>query len=149
MTRLIVMLGLVAGGAFVAACGSSQPPAGDTAPAAPAAAAPTAGAARDLTIAFASTPAPPKTGENRFEVAVMDENGRPVTDASVSAEFYMAAMPQMNMREMRNRVELTHEGSGRYTGTGMVLMAGSGDVTVTVSRGGQPIDSETLSVTAQ
>ncbi|MBI2185693.1 MAG: FixH family protein [Acidobacteria bacterium] len=149
MRRLMVMLGLVAVGGFAAACGGNQQPAGETAPAAQAPAAPAAGAAQDLKITFTSNPAPPKTGENRFEVMVMDHNGQPVTDATVSAEFYMAAMPQMNMPEMRNRVDLAHEGSGRYTGTGMVMMAGSWDVTVTVSRGGQTLDSEKIAVAAK
>jgi len=149
MRRMKMVLAIVAltSGLAVAGCGggTGQPGSETT----PAAAATGAAGSQDLQITFASTPAPPKAGENWFEVMVMDQDGQPVTDANVSAEFYMAAMPQMNMPEMRNRVELTHEGSGRYAGTGTVMMAGSWDVTVTVSRGGGTIDSETLSVTAQ
>lgn len=146
MRRLMVVLGLIGGITLAAACGGgAEPPASQTT-AAPAL---SGAAAQDLNITFTSNPAPPKTGENRFEVMVMDQSGQPVTDANVSAEFYMAAMPAMNMPEMRNRVDLTHEGSGRYAGMGMVMMAGGWDVTVTVSRGGQTLDSEKLSVTAQ
>lgn len=148
MTRMRVaaVAVVIAFGALTAACGGSQQPAG----APPAAEAP-GGAAPggDLKIAFSSTPAPPRTGENTFEVTVADQNGQPVTDADVSVEFYMPAMPSMNMPEMRNRVDLAHDGGGRYRGQGTVMMAGGWDVTVRVSRGGREIDSEKLSVTAQ
>ena len=52
-----------------------------------------------------------RTGENNFEVMVMS-GGQPVTDADVSVEFFMAAMPAMNMPEMRNSVPLKHGGGG-------------------------------------
>ena len=148
MTRVgAAFTALAIAGLLVVGCGGGTgQPASETAPA-PAASG--TAAPQDLTITFTSNPAPPKTGENRFEAMVMDQKGQPVTDANVSAEFHMAAMPQMNMPEMRNRVDLMHEGSGRYTGAGMVMMAGSWDVTVTVSRGGQMLDSEKVSVTAQ
>ena len=147
MTRIgVAFTASAIAGLLVVGCGGGAgQPASETAPA-PAA---SGAASQDLTITFTSNPAPPKTGENRFEAMVMDQKGQPVTDANVSAEFHMAAMPQMNMPEMRNRVDLTHEGSGRYTGTGMVMMAGSWDVTVTVSRGGQMLDSEQVTVNAQ
>jgi nitrogen fixation protein FixH len=149
MKRVSVALGVAALAAvtIAAGCGggAEQPPSQTT----PAPAAPGAAASQDLNITFTSNPAPPKTGENTLEVMVMDENGQPVTDANVSVEFYMAAMPSMNMPEMRNRVDLAHESGGRYRGTGNVMMAGGWDVTVTVSRGGQTVDSEKLSITAQ
>lgn len=149
MTRMNVaaVVGLIALGAINAACGngSRQPDAGLGAAQAPGG----SGSAQDLKIAFSSTPAPPRTGENTFEVTVVDQNGQPVTDANVSVEFYMPAMPSMNMPEMRNRVDLAHDGGGRYRGQGTVMMAGGWDVTVRVSRGGREIDSEKLSVTAQ
>jgi hypothetical protein len=133
------------------ACGgtSQQETPGQGAPAATAPATPAAGASEALDIAFTSNPAPPKTGENTFEVMVMGANGQPVTGADVAVEFYMAAMPSMNMPEMRNRVALTHEGAGRYRGTGHVMTAGRWDVTVTVSRDGQEIGRKTLSIGAQ
>lgn len=148
MTRMRVaaVAVVIVFGALTAVCGRSQQPAG-TPPAAEAPGGPAPGG--DLKIAFSSTPAPPRTGENTFEVTVADQNGQPVTDANVSVEFYMPAMPSMNMPAMRNRVDLAHDGGGRYRGQGTVMMAGSWDVTVRVSRGGREIDSEKLSVTAQ
>jgi nitrogen fixation protein FixH len=131
---------------LAAACGGGEPPADQ---AAPAASAPAAGESQGATITFASEPASPKVGENTFDVTVTDQNGQPVTDAEVSVEFHMAAMPSMNMPEMRNRVDLMHAEGGRYRGTGNVVMGGAWDVTVTARRGGEEIGRRTLEVTAQ
>jgi hypothetical protein len=89
-----------------------------------------------------------RTGENALEVVVTDR-GKPVTDASVSTEFFMAAMPSMNMPEMRNKTELAHQGEGVYRGKGQVVMGGSWDVTVRVMRGSQEIGTKKLTVTAR
>ena len=99
-------------------------------------------------ITFTTEPDPPKMGDNTLEAMVMS-GGQPVTDAEVSVEFFMAAMPSMNMPEMRNKVDLKHEGGGRYRGMGNVMMAGAWDATVSVKRGGQEIGSRKLSVTAK
>ena len=103
---------------------------------------------RGLEITFTSEPDPPKAGENTFDVTVTRDN-QPVADAEVSVQFYMPAMPEMKMPEMRNTVPLKHEGGGRYRGTGNVVMAGKWDVTVMVMRGGTEIGSHKRSVTAQ
>jgi len=100
-------------------------------------------------IMFMSKPNPPKTGNNAFEVMVKDAAGKPITDADVSAMFYMAAMPAMKMPEMRNTVTLKHQKDGTYTGDGQVMMAGKWDVTVTVKRAGKEIGSKKFPVTAQ
>ena len=153
MTRISVALGVAAIAAvtFVGGCGegNEQPAAGEGEPAASAPAAPAAEESQEATITYSSDPNPPRMGDNAFEVMVTDESGQPVTDADVSVEFYMAAMPEMNMAEMRNRIDLTHEGGGRYRGTGNVIMGGDWDVTVTARRGGEEIGRRTLDVTAQ
>lgn len=102
-----------------------------------------------LGIEFSSRPNPPKTGENTFEVVIKDAQGKAITDAAVALSFYMAAMPSMNMPEMRNSVALKHAGDGRYRGTGNVAMAGRWDVTVSVSKGGKEIGTRKLTVTAR
>jgi nitrogen fixation protein FixH len=99
-------------------------------------------------ITFTSEPDPPRMGENAFEVMVM-QDGQPVTDADVSVEFFMPAMPAMNMAEMKNTVTLKHEGAGRYRGTGNVMMAGDWDATVMAMRGGQELASRKLRVVAK
>jgi hypothetical protein len=103
---------------------------------------------QNVEVTLRSEPDPPRTGENTFDVMVMS-GGQPVTDADVSVELFMAAMPEMKMPEMRNSVALKHEGGGRYRGTGNVMMAGSWDATVSVRRGGQEIASQKVPITAK
>jgi hypothetical protein len=111
---------------------------------------PSGGAAtgQNVEVTLTSEPDPPRTGENTFDVMVMS-GGQPVTDADVSVELFMAAMPEMKMPEMRNSVALKHEGGGRYRGAGNVMMAGNWDATVSVKRGGQEIASQKLPITAK
>lgn len=115
---------------------------------------PPAGASADssaerLQITFRSVPDPPKTGENQFEVTVADARGTPVPDAEVSVQFFMPAMPTMNMPAMRNEVKLPPAGSGVYRGTGQVMMAGRWDATVAVTKAGQRLGSTQLVVVAR
>jgi nitrogen fixation protein FixH len=137
-----VTVGLAAGG-----CGKSEQ--ANQAPAVTATApAPSSAAAPAAEITFKSDSEPVKTGENTFEVMVM-QDGKPVDDATVSAEFYMAAMPQMKMPEMRMKTDLASAGNGVYRGKGQVMMAGDWDVTVMAMRGGQELGSKKLTLTAK
>jgi uncharacterized GH25 family protein len=99
-------------------------------------------------ISFKSDPATPKMGENTFEAMVM-QGGKPVDDAQVSVEFHMAAMPQMNMAEMRTKTDLKPVGNGTYRGTGQVMTAGNWDVTVMAMRNGQELGTKKLTVAAK
>jgi len=143
MTRTNVAVGaaVIAAMAMFVGCGKgNEPPASEGAP---------AGSAQSGTdITLKTNPDPVTTGENTFEVMLM-QNGKPVTDATVSTEFYMAAMPSMNMPEMRTKTDLTHVGNGMYRGNGQVTMAGKWDVTVMVMRGGQEIGSKKVTLTAK
>lgn len=146
MKRLTCVIGLVAMVAVAAACGGGgqeTPAAGN----APAASAPASPAGDQLEIRL-SNPVQPRLGENAFEVMVM-QGSQPVTDADVSVELYMAAMPAMNMKEMRNTVALKHEGGGRYRGTGNVMMAGAWDATVMVMRGDQHLGDRKMTIVAK
>ena len=145
MKPIKLRLGVVAlGGLLLLGCGGGQSNSADitTAPASQ------TSAAQTVDVTFRSEPDPPNTGENTFEAIVMS-GGQPVTDADVSVEFFMAAMPAMNMAEMRNTVPLKHEGAGRYRGTGNVMMAGAWDATVSVKRNGQEIGTRKVSVVAK
>jgi len=135
--RKSVMSGIamVAAVLAVAGCGGQGEPAGDT--------------SGGLEITFHSDPEPPTPGDNGFIVTVRDAEGQPVTDAHVSVEFVMPAMPEMDMPEMRGRTDLAHEGDGRYGGRGDVMMAGGWEVTITVSRDGRSLGTRTLSVIAR
>lgn len=99
-------------------------------------------------ITLKTEPDPVKMGENTFDVMVM-QDGKPVDDATVSVEFYMPAMPAMNMAEMRSKADLKPAGNGLYRGSGQVMMAGNWDVTIMAMRGGQEIGTKKLSVTAK
>jgi len=113
----------------------------------PAAQMPLAGASQ-LDITFRSTPDPPKTGENRFDVTVKDASGQPVEGAKVTVEFFMAAMPTMNMPAVRQDTTLSGTGGGVYRGAGQVKVPGRWDVTVTVAREGQVLATKRLAVVA-
>ncbi len=77
------------------------------------------------------------------------EGTKPVVDADVSLELFMAAMPSMNMPEMRTAVPLTHAGDGRYRGTASVAMGGAWDANVMVMRGGQHLGDRTITIVAK
>jgi len=111
--------------------------------------APDASARERLDITLRSQPDPPKAGENQLEATVKDASGKPVDGADVSVQFFMAAMPTMNMPAMRNEVKLVPAGGGVYRGTGQVMMAGRWEATVTVARGGQRVGSRQLTVVAR
>lgn len=101
-----------------------------------------------MEIEFRSESDPPKSGDNGFEVMVK-KDGAAVSDAKVTAVFSMPAMPSMNMPAMRSDADLAHEGEGRYRGTGQLSMAGTWNVLVTVSRGGEELGTKTLSIVAK
>jgi len=151
MTRMSVALGLAAIAAVVIAVGcggGNEQPTDASTPAASAPAATAQASTQALDITLKTDPDPVRMGDNTFEAVVM-QNGKPVTDATVSTEFFMAAMPSMSMPEMRTKAELMHEGNGVYRGKGQVTMAGAWDVTVMVMRGGQEVGSPKMTLTAK
>jgi len=100
-------------------------------------------------ITFRTVPDPPKTGDNQLEATVKDASGTPIADAEVTVQFFMPAMPTMNMPAMRSEAKLAPTGGGVYRGNGQVMMAGRWDTTVTVVRGGQRLGSTQLPVVAK
>lgn len=102
-----------------------------------------------LDIAFSTQPSPARTGDNIFEVILKGPDGMAVTDATVTARFYMAAMPSMNMPEMRSAATLKHVSAGRYRGNGNIAMGGRWEVTVVVMKAGKEIGSRTVTITAR
>ena len=150
MNRFSVALGVaVLGSVLAAGCGGGEQPNSNMGnmPAPAAEAPPTAPATGNVEVTLTTQPNPPKMGETTFEAMVM-MGGQPVTDADVSLELFMPAMPAMKMPEMRNSVALKHEGGGRYRGAGNVMMTGSWDATVSVKRGGQEIGTHKVPLVA-
>ena len=100
-------------------------------------------------IVFKVDPDPPRAGDNRVEVSVSQGDGKPLADATVTAMFYMPAMPSMGMPEMRSSFLLEPIGGGVYRGKGELVMSGSWDVTVRVERNGERLASGRYTVTAR
>jgi hypothetical protein len=96
-----------------------------------------------LTLAFSTDPTPVRMGENRIQVTVADQNGKPVTNAQVQLTFTMP-MPGM----LPATVPMAAGKSGTYEAKVNLGMAGQWDLTVTIQRSGQPDVKETFSVIA-
>ena len=128
MKWVTCVIGIVGLGALAAACG---------------------GGTQDAQLEIRlSEPTEMSLGGNAFE-AIVTRGSQPVTDAEVSLELYMGAMPSMDMPEMRSTVTMTHEGGGRYRGTGDVAMGGAWDATVMVMRGGEHLGDQTVTIIAR
>ena len=127
-----------------AAMGSFAPPP----PGAGAAAAMNAPAVQ-ISMDYSTTPAPPRAGTNVFRVKLTAANGAPVTGAQVTVTYFMAAMPAMGMAAMRTVATLNDKGGGMYEGPGQVQMAGTWQVTVLATKGGQTLAQKQLDVSAE
>lgn len=102
-----------------------------------------------LQITLKTNPDPPRSGNNTVEVTVLDSAGAAIVDAVVEVRFYMAAMPSMNMPEMSAKFATTPTGKGRYTGTGKLVMGGTWEVTVTVTKNGKRLARKKFTVNAR
>lgn len=91
---------------------------------------------RELTVRFGTDPNPPRSGDNDAVITV-HQNGTAVRDAAVSVRFYMPAMPSMNMPAMHTDTQPALQPDGTYRGTFNLVMAGTWNVSVTVSHEGQ------------
>jgi RND family efflux transporter MFP subunit len=100
-------------------------------------------------ITFRTVPDPPRMGDNQLEATVKDASGKSIDDADVTVQFFMPAMPTMNMPAMKSDAKLAPAGGGVYRGSGQVMMAGRWDATVTVVRGGQRLGTKQLPVVAK
>lgn len=101
------------------------------------------------TITLKTHPDPVTTGqENAFHVRVTDAARKSVTDATVELKMVMAAMPEMNMPEMKTSVQLTWNGS-EYVGKAEVPMAGTWQVTVQAVQQGKKIATKKISLRAK
>lgn len=79
-------------------------------------------------IQLALNPEKPKIGNNQLTIALFDENHQPVTDVQIDAYAEMPAMG--SMQAMREPVNMTNTGSGRYSGDFSLPMNGSWPITL-------------------
>ncbi|MEO5937302.1 MAG: efflux RND transporter periplasmic adaptor subunit [Terriglobales bacterium] len=94
-------------------------------------------------------PDPPKAEKPaRVFVDLLDEAGKPVSDANVAVTVLMPAMPAMGMAEVRNQISVAWDGK-QYSGDAKVQSSGTWIVMVDVTRAGQRIASRRTQVTAR
>ncbi|MFL5303569.1 MAG: efflux RND transporter periplasmic adaptor subunit [Polyangia bacterium] len=90
----------------------------------------------DLTVTVTPAPDPPRTGENRLELALAGPTGAPVDGAKLAFVWDMPAMG--SMPEMRGRGEVKAEGNGRYAITYPLSMQGDWFLTLSIEAPGRP-----------
>jgi Cu(I)/Ag(I) efflux system membrane fusion protein/cobalt-zinc-cadmium efflux system membrane fusion protein len=93
------------------------------------------------TIELRTKPDPPRKGSNELFLTVRDSSGKLVSDARVTAVFFMPAMPAMGMAAMRVSVEAKPAGNGVYTAAVHLDSGGTWSVTALAARGGKQIGS--------
>lgn len=123
-----------------AAAGSYTPP--------PPGAATEASATAQVSAELTTNPSPPHKGPNYIQVKLTSANGKTLSGALVTVLFFMPAMPQMGMAEMKNRVELSDPGNGVYAGPIELGSGGTWQVTITAEQGGKLILTKRLNLSA-
>ena len=108
----------------------------------------TAEAIPQASIEFTSDPKPMVRGHNKAIVTVRDSKGAPISGAQVTVSFYMAAMPAMGMAAMRAQGTADDQGNGTYTANIELPSGGTWSLTITVSKGGHPIATKQMDVSA-
>ncbi len=137
---------LVAALATLAACGDK--------PAEPSAA-PTTQASASVpvsslpTLSYTSVPEQPQAGDNSVSVRLTAADGTAISDAAVTATYFMPAMPAMSMPEMRDSFVLVPQGDGRYAGNVRLSMGGTWSVTVVAKRGEEPVARKVFNIVAK
>ena len=99
-------------------------------------------------VVLTTVPSPAQKGTNTVRVKLTDPAGKGIPGAEVTVTFFMAAMPTMNMPEMKTVIKGTDKGSGMYEGKGDLGSGGMWQVTVTAQRDGKTIVTKKLTVTA-
>ena len=107
---------------------------------------PTTPAAQQSNVDFTSDPTPLNKGNNILRVRLTGAGNAPVTGASVTITFYMAAMPEMGMGAMQTVATLTERGNGLYEGNGSLGSGGAWQVTIRAEKNGQLIATKQLRV---
>lgn len=93
-------------------------------------------------------PYPAHKGKNTVSVKLSSADGRPITGAKVNVQFFMAAMPEMGMAEMKSTAQLNDQGGGAYAGQLELGSGGTWQVTITAEQNGKLILTKRLNVSA-
>jgi RND family efflux transporter MFP subunit len=97
-------------------------------------------------IEFSSTPAPPQKGANNFQVKLTGTEGKPITNAEVTATFFTSGMPEMGMAAKREEFRLAEKSAGIYAGAGNLPSGGNWKVTIVARKDGQVVANKQLTV---
>lgn len=104
--------------------------------------------AAQASIEFSSAPAPPRKGANEFQIKLSDAQGNAISNAEVTATFFMSGMPEMGMAAMREEFRLAERRAGIYAGAGNLPSGGNWKVTILAKKNGQVVASKQLTVNA-
>jgi hypothetical protein len=77
---------------------------------------------------------PPITGPNKMEINIKDDKGANVTDATVTVDYSMPAMPGMPAMNYKNKAELN---GSRYLAKVNFSMSGAWAVNIKITRAGK------------
>lgn len=99
-------------------------------------------------VLLTTVPSPAQKGTNTVRVKLTDPEGKPIPGADVTVTFFMAAMPTMNMPEMKTVIKGAEKGAGTYEGKGDLGSGGLWQVTVTAKQNGKTIANRKLTVKA-
>lgn len=99
-------------------------------------------------IEFTSDPNPLVRGQNKVIVTLRDSKGAPISAAQMTVSFYMAAMPAMGMAAMHAQGTAVDQGNGTYAANIELPSGGTWSLTITASKGGQPVATKQVDVSA-
>ncbi|HEV8426504.1 MAG TPA: FixH family protein [Pyrinomonadaceae bacterium] len=139
MTKVVIVMSLIALGLIIAACGSKTTDTGKVIKSAP--------AGNNLTVALATSDGVLKHGNSEFTLTFSDSSGKPVDVGAVALTFHM---PQMGtMSEMNDTATFTTtETPGVYRGKVNIQVAGEWQVKITYD-GPKGRGQATFPITAQ
>ena len=90
--------------------------------------------AGDYTVQIKMDKNPPITGPNKMEISIKDEKGGNVTDATVTVDYGMPAMPGMPAMNYKAKAELS---GSRYVAKVNFSMSGAWGVNIKITRAGK------------
>ena len=105
-------------------------------------------AATQVSAELTTIPFPAHKGKNHVSVKLSSPDGKPVTGTSVNVQFFMTAMPEMGMAEMKSTAQLNDQGNGSYAGDLELGSGGTWQVTITAKQDGKLILTKRLNVSA-
>jgi Cu(I)/Ag(I) efflux system membrane fusion protein/cobalt-zinc-cadmium efflux system membrane fusion protein len=99
-------------------------------------------------VELTTDPDPPHKGANIVRVKLTGPDGKPITGASVTVTFFMAAMPAMGMASMKTVINTSDKGGGMYEGKDDLGSGGTWQVTIRAQQNGQTIADKQLTLNA-